>query len=187
MNPRVNALPRATHRARPLLATLLVVLVARAAPAQRIPASQHGSVTQRVGRTDIAVSYNRPVARGRTLFGDLVQWGRIWHPGADSATTITFSRDVTIAGRDIPAGRYTLWTIPEEPPQPWTVILSRGVDVWHTQYPGESLDALRISVVPEQGDHMEVLAFYFPIVTSDSTVLRLHWGTTIVPITIRAK
>src|SRR5438046_9965045 len=77
--------------------------------------------------------------------------------------------------------------IPEEPPQPWTVILSRGVDVWHTQYPGESLDALRISVVPEQGDHMEVLAFYFPIVTSDSTVLRLHWGTTIVPITIRAK
>jgi len=187
VNPRVNALPRATHRARPLLATLLVVLVARAAPAQRIPANQHGSVTQRVGRTDIAVSYNRPVARGRTLFGDLVQWGRIWHPGADSATTITFSRDVTIAGRDIPAGRYTLWTIPEEPPQPWTVILSRGVDVWHTQYPGESLDALRISVVPEQGDHMEVLAFYFPIVTSDSTVLRLHWGTTIVPITIRAK
>ena len=67
------------------------------------------------------------------------------------------------------------------------MILSRGVDVWHTQYPGESLDALRISVVPEQGDHMEVLAFYFPIVTSDSTVLRLHWGTTIVPITIRAK
>src|SRR6266516_1957840 len=198
-HPRAARLPRRGRRgavardtvrmnpARPFLATLLVALAARSAPGQRIAASQHGSVTQRVGHTDIGVSYNRPVARGRTLFGDLVRWGRIWHPGADSATTITFSRDVTITGHDIPAGRYTLWTIPEEPPKPWTVILSRGVDVWHTQYPGESLDALRISIAPEQGTHMEVLAFYFPIVAPDSTVLHLHWGTTIVPITIRTK
>ena len=172
---------------RVLLASLLAMLLVAGLPAQRIPASQHGSVTQRVGLTDIAVSYNRPVARGRRLFGELVRWGHIWHPGADSATTITFSRDVTIAGHDIAAGRYTLWTIPEEPPKPWTVILSRGVDVWHTQYPGEALDALRITVAPEQGAHMEVLAYYFPIVAPDSTLLRLHWGTTIVPITIRTK
>jgi len=172
---------------RALLVPLLATFVARAASAQRIPASQHGSVTQRVGNTDIAVTYNRPVARGRRLFGDLVRWGHIWHPGADSATTIAFSRAVTIAGHDVAAGRYTLWTIPEEPPKPWTLILSRGVDVWHTQYPGEALDALRISVAPEQGAHMEVLAFYFPIVAPDSTVLRLHWGTTIVRIAIRPK
>ena len=170
-----------------LLTVFLTLLVVRAAPAQRIPASQHGSVMQRVGSTDIAVSYNRPVARGRRLFGDLVRWGRIWHPGADSATTISFGHDVTIAGHDVAAGRYTLWTIPEEPPKPWTVILSRGVDVWHTQYPGETLDALRITVPPEQGAHMEVLAYYFPFVAPDSTVLRLHWGTTIVPLTIRTK
>ena len=170
-----------------LLTVLLTLLVVRAAPAQRTPASQHGSVTQRAGLTDIAVSYNRPVARGRRLFGDLVRWGRIWHPGADSATTISFGHDVTIAGHDVAAGRYTLWTIPEEPPKPWTVILSRGVDVWHTQYPGETLDALRITVAPEQGAHMEVLAYYFPFVAPDSTVLRLHWGTTIVPLAIRTK
>ncbi|HYT82135.1 MAG TPA: DUF2911 domain-containing protein [Gemmatimonadales bacterium] len=173
--------------ARPALILLLATSVARDAAAQRIPASQHGSVTQRVGYTDIAVSYNRPVARGRRLFGELVRWGRVWHPGADSATTIGFSRDVTIAGHAIAAGRYTLWTIPEEPPKPWTLILSRGVDVWHTDYPGEALDALRITVAPEQGAHMEVLAFYFPIVAPDSAVLRLHWGTTLVPITIRPK
>ena len=178
-----------TRRPAPcVLLTLFVApLIAGGASAQRIPASQHGSVTQRVGLTDIAVSYNRPVARGRRLFGELVRWGHIWHPGADSATTITFSRGVTIAGHDIAPGRYTLWTIPEEPPKPWTVILSRGVDVWHTQYPGEALDALRITVPPEQGAHMEVLAYYFPIVAPDSTLLRLHWGTTIVPITIRTK
>ncbi|PYO32769.1 MAG: hypothetical protein DMD51_09040 [Gemmatimonadetes bacterium] len=172
---------------RVLLTLLLATPSVGGASAQRIPASQHGSVTQRVGSTDIAVSYNRPVARGRRLFGELVRWGHIWHPGADSATTITFSRDVAIAGHDVAAGRYTLWTIPEEPPKPWTLILSRGVDVWHTQYPGETLDALRITVAPEQGAHMEVLAYYFPIVAPDSTVLRLHWGTTIVPITIRPK
>jgi Protein of unknown function (DUF2911) len=174
-------------RVKALFPPLVTMLVVRAAPAQQIPASQHGTVTQRVGFTDIAVSYNRPVARGRRLFGELVRWGHIWHPGADSATTISFSRDVTIAGHDITAGRYTLWTIPEAPPQPWTVILSRGVDVWHTQYPGEALDALRITVAPEQGAHMEVLAYYFPIVAPDSAVLRLHWGTTIVPITLRPK
>jgi len=178
-----------TRRPAPyVLLTLFVApLIAGDASAQWIPASQHGSVTQRVGLTDIAVSYNRPVARGRRLFGELVRWGHIWHPGADSATTITFSRGVTIAGHDIAPGRYTLWTIPEEPPKPWTVILSTGVDVWHTQYPGEALDALRITVAPEQGAHMEVLAYYFPIVAPDSTLLRLHWGTTIVPITIRTK
>ena len=52
----------------------------------QVPRSQHGTVTQRVGTTDITISYNRPVARGRTLFGDdgVVHWGRLWHPGADS-------------------------------------------------------------------------------------------------------
>jgi len=153
----------------------------------QVPRSQHGSVTQRVGSTDISISYNRPVARGRELFGGIVRWGRVWHPGADSATTISFSRDVSIEGHDLAAGRYTLWTIPAESPQPWTVIFSRALGVWHTPYPGESSDVLRVTVPSEQGAHMEVLAYYFPVVTPDSAQLRLHWGTTIVPVWIRPK
>ena len=156
---------------------------------QQVPRSQHGSVTQRVGSTDIAISYNRPVARGRELFGSggIIRWGRVWHPGADSATTISFSRDVSIAGHDLAAGRYTLWTIPAEAPQPWTIIFSRALGVWHTPYPGESSDVLRVTATAEQGAHMEVLAYYFPVVTPDSALLRLHWGTTIVPIWIKPK
>jgi len=150
----------------------------------QVPRSQHGSVTQRVGTTDIAISYNRPVARGRELFGTLVRWGRIWHPGADSATTISFSKDVTIDGHALKAGRYTLWTIPEES-KPWTVIFNRGVGGWHTNYPGESQDALRIAVTPETGTHIETLTYYFPMVDADSTLLRLQWGTVIVPMKIR--
>src|SRR5881628_173413 len=151
----------------------------------QVPRSQHGSVTQRVGTTDIAVSYNRPVARGRELFGSLVAWGRRWHPGADSATTIAFSKDVAIDGHTLAAGRYTLWTIPEAPPKPWTVIFNKGVGVWHTNYPGESQDALRITVAPETGPHMETLTYYFPMVDADSAVLRLQWGTVIVPMRIK--
>ena len=101
-----------------------------------------------MGITDIAISYNRPVARGRELFGTggIVRPGRVWHPGADSATTISFSRDVSIDGHDLAAGRYTLWTIPPpESLQPWTVIFSRALGVWHTPYPGEASDVLRLT------------------------------------------
>ena len=167
----------------------LILLFTHRAVSAQVPRSQHGSVTQRVGTTEITISYNRPVARGRELFGGgtLVRWGRLWHPGADSATTISFSRDVTIDGQALAAGRYTLWTIPNEPPKPWTVIFNRGVGVWHTNYPGEAQDALRVEVTPETGAHMETLVYYFPMVDADSAVLRLHWGTTIVPMRIRTK
>jgi len=148
-----------------------------------IPFSQHGSVSQRMGLTDIHIEYNRPVARGRQLFGHLVPWGEIWHPGADSATTITFSRDVLIEGKPLAAGSYTLWTIPDS--TRWTVIFSRALHVFHKPHPSPDLDVLRVGVTPERGDHMEVLAYYFPVVGPDSATLRLHWGTTIVPIKIR--
>jgi hypothetical protein len=60
------------------------------------------------------------------------------------------------------------------------------VEVFHSPYPGESQDVLRAAVAPEQGSHMDALAFYFPVVAPDSAVLRMHWGTTIIPIRIRA-
>ncbi|MBI2073147.1 MAG: DUF2911 domain-containing protein [Gemmatimonadetes bacterium] len=168
-----------------VVALLLVVVGAPAADAQQgIPFSQHGTVSQRVGYTDIAISYNRPVARGRTLFGGVVRWGRIWNPGADSATTIELSRDVEIEGQPLAAGSYTLWMMPQPAPEPWTVIFSKAVHVFHTPYPGERHDALRLTVMPEAGAHMEVLAFYLPVVAPDSAVLRMHWGTTIVPLRI---
>ena len=165
-----------------------VVAMMAAAPqacAQGIPFSQHGSVSQRVGFTDVSVEYNRPVARGRTLFGDhaVVRWGEIWHPGADSATTITLSRDVLVEGQPLKAGAYTLWTIPR--PDTWTIIFSHAVHVFHIPYPGHAKDALRVEVKPETGSHMDALAYYFPVVGPDSTILRLHWGEMVVPIHIR--
>ena len=168
-----------------LLALGGVLAAAPEARAQGIPFSQHASVRQRVGFTDVSIEYNRPVARGRTLFGEhgVVHWGEIWHPGADSATTITLSRDVLVEGKPLAAGAYTLWTIPR--PDVWTVIFSRAVHVFHLPYPGEAQDALRVDVKPETGSHMDALAYYFPMVAPDSAVLRLHWGEMVVPIRIK--
>ena len=168
------------------LATLLL-FAPQQAPAQAIPFSQHATVSQRVGVTDILIEYNRPVARGRILFGPagVVRPGRIWHPGADSATRVTFSRDVAVEGQPLRAGRYSLWLLTAES-SPWILIVSRAVEVFHSPYPGEEYEVLRVPVTPEPGSHMEALAFYFPVVAPDSAVLRLHWGTTIVPIRIRA-
>jgi Protein of unknown function (DUF2911) len=164
-----------------------VALLAAAHPlsAQAIPFSQHGSVSQRVGFTDITIEYNRPVAHGRKLFGDhsVVPWNQIWHPGADSATTITFGRDVLVEGHPLAAGAYTLWTIPR--PDRWTIIFSHAVHVFHIPYPGAASDALRVEVVPETGAHLETLAYDFPVVGPDSTVLRLQWGEMVVPVLIR--
>ncbi len=165
---------------------LLAVFLAGAttASAQRVRRSQLGSVTQTVSRTEITVTYSRPTARGRDLFGALVKYDEIWMPGANWATTIEFSEDVTIAGQKVPEGKYSIWTIPGE--LEWTFILSKKSRVYHTDYP-KGQDAVRTTVTPESASHMETMAFYFPIVGADSATLYLHWGETVIPLTINTK
>lgn len=153
--------------------------------APRVRASQTGSVMQEVDRTKITLTYDRPVARGRALFGAVVKLDSMWMPGANWATTIEVSDDVLVQGAALAKGRYSVWAVPGA--SEWTIIFSRRDRAWHTQYPGESEDALRVRSRIENGAHMETLAWYFPVVASDSAVLRLHWGTTMVPLAIRLK
>jgi len=159
-------------------------VTAMTAAAQGVPFSQHGTVSQRVSHTNIAIEYNRPVARGRTLFGALVKWDSVWHPGADSATRITLDKDVVLEDKPLARGEYSIWLIPRER-APWTLILSSATHVFHSPYPGPQHDVLRVDISPERGAHMETLAYYFPVVGRDSVVLRMHWGETILPIRIR--
>ena len=144
--------------------------------------SQSGLVWQEVANTQIEVTYDRPVARGRDLFGGIVPFGETWNPGANDATAISFTRDVTINGNALPAGKYSLWAIPD--PNRWTLIFNRQADVYHTPYPGEDDDALRFMASPRRGAHMETLAFYFAAVEKKDAELRLHWGETYVPFNI---
>lgn len=156
------------------------------ASGQQIKKSQHGSLSQTIADTEVTIVYNRPVARGRTLFGPdgIVPYGEEWNPGADQATSIEFSRDVTVNGEPLAAGAYSIWAIPGA--ERWTIIFSDAADVFHVPYPGEERDALRLEVRPERGCHMETLAFYFPVVEGTEAELRLHWGETVVPLTIEA-
>jgi hypothetical protein len=169
-------------------ASLVMLLAASTAcQAQGYPGSQHGTVSQRVAFTDISVIYNRPTARGRELFGDsgVVHWGRVWNPGADSATHIVLSQDVKVNGQRLEAGEYSLWLIPA-PTGPWTLIFNRKAHVFHTPYPGPDGDALRLQVAPESGAHLETLTIYFPEVLRDTAVLRIHWGEVVIPLNIEA-
>jgi hypothetical protein len=169
-----------------LRATLLLggVLLAPAAAllGQVARKSQHGSVMQVIGATTVTVLYNRPSARGRRLFGDLVPYGRAWTPGADTATTVAFTRAVRVAGEPLAAGTYSLWMIPEKD-EAWTVIFSKAAPVFHIPYP-PGHDALRVKLKPQAGSFVETLAFYFPLVAPDSAVLEFHWGETAVSIPI---
>jgi hypothetical protein len=164
----------------------VLLFVPAVLPAQ-IPQSQHATVTQIMGTTQVTIVYNRPSARGRTLFGrgGVVPWGKVWCPGADTATTITLSKDMVVGGQPLAAGKYSIWAIPG--PDEWTLILSRAADVFHIPYPGAAQDALRLTVKPQTGPFMESLSFYFPAANADRALLNLHWGETIVQVPLAVK
>jgi hypothetical protein len=159
------------------------VIAAMQAAAQPPRPSQHGSVSQQIGNTKITIEYNRPVARGRALFGGIVPYGRVWCPGADECTSITLSTNVEVNGQKLAAGTYSLWAEPQ--PDRWTIIFNNAHPVFHTRYPS-SQDVLRVHATPREGAHMETLAFYFPSVDGRRAELVLHWGTVVVPLQIDA-
>src|SRR5580692_8449193 len=83
---------------------------------------------QRVGLTDITITYHRPLVNGRKIWGGLVPLGEVWRAGANENTTITFPNDVSIEGKSLPAGTYGLHMIPGE--NEWTVIFSKMHTAW---------------------------------------------------------
>jgi hypothetical protein len=169
------------------LGIVVVAVLTASTPArsQGYPFSQRGSVQQDVALTSITVAYGRPVARGRALFGALVPWDSIWHPGADSATRVSINHDILVEGRALKAGEYSLWLVPRER-GPWTLIFSRAAHVFHKPYPGEAANVLRVDVMPETLSPMESMAIYFPQVLRDEALLRIHWGTTGISARIKA-
>lgn len=152
--------------------------------AQKIKKSQKASLSQTIDKTEITITYFRPVARGRALFGELVPYDKVWQPGANNATIFEVTEDIDVEGSTLPAGKYSLWAIPGE--TQWTFIFSNKWDAWHTKYPKKD-DALRVQIECEEGMHMEALAYYFPYIEGKEAVLHFHWGKTIVPLKISTK
>lgn len=172
-----------SNRRTNVAALALTLLGAGIAGAQNTR-SQLGTVAQSIAGTRVEIVYRRPVARGRTLFGSLVPWGRVWTPSADTAARLTTSGPLQINGAELPAGTYSVWAIPDS--ASWTIVFNSVPEVFHLRYP-DGRDVLRVRATPVAGEHVETLMFAFPLVDADSARLELRWGATVVPLSIHAK
>lgn len=168
------------------LALLPILLVPASASAQ-VRASERATVTQVVDGTTIGVDYSRPVARGRAdLFGGVVHWGEVWTPGANEATALELSQDVTIEGIPVPAGRWSVWmTVVED--GPWELLLDPRDTLFHTERPDSVEGQIRFDVTPGPAAHVEVLTWSFPRIERDRATLTMAWGTTTVPLEIEVQ
>jgi hypothetical protein len=160
------------------LFTGFLVLAAAASPARadlELPRpSPMAKVTQTIGLTDVTVEYSSPGVKNRKIWGDLVPYDKMWRTGANTATKISFSKDVTFAGKPVPAGTYALFTIPTK--GAWTVILNKNPNQPGTaQDYKQDQDLLRVQLTPKPAPFRERLAFIFADMTDDKGTLELEW------------
>ena len=145
-------------------------------------ASQKAFVSQTVGLTDISISYHRPGVKGREIWGHLVPYDVVWRAGANENTTITFSDEVMIEGKSLPAGTYGLHMIPTR--DDWTIIFSNNNWSWGSFSYDDKEDALRVKVKPAAADFQEWLDYTFENPSANSVEIVLHWEKIAVPINI---
>ena len=147
--------------------------------------SQMASVMQRVGITDITITYSRPSVNGREIWGKLVPFGMNnlgfgtskaapWRAGANENTTISFTHDVIIGGQPLKAGTYGLHINVKDLDNA-TVILSKDIDAWGSYFYDPNEDALRVDVKMNNIAHTELLTFSFDEIDKNSAVASLKW------------
>ena len=147
-------------------------------------ASSKQVVTQDLGISQITLTYARPNVNGRQIFGGLEQYGKVWRTGANGATTLSFSGDVIINGKTLPAGTYGLFTIPDK--NEWTVILNKNSAQWGAYEYNSSDDVLRFTVKPEKtAKKIETFTICFPAVTTSTVTLNLAWENTSISFDIK--
>ncbi len=144
--------------------------------------SQRATVTQRIGLTDITIAYHEPLVGGRELWGKIVPYGKVWRAGANENTTISFSDDVSVEGKPLPAGTYGLHTVPDE--DKWTVIFSKNATSWGSFSYDEKEDALRVDVKPQPAEFREALTYTFDDIKPESAAATLRWEKLAVPFHI---
>jgi hypothetical protein len=136
------------------------------------------------GKT-ILVNYSSPRMRGRKIYGDLVPYGEVWRAGADDATSFVTNADLMVGGKLVPAGKYTLFALPNA--DKWTLIISKQTGEWGIPYPGSSQDLLRTDMKVEKlGQRAENFVIAFDQAGAACT-MRLDWETTRASIEISEK
>ncbi len=150
----------------------------------RMPAASSGqTLVQDFGLGKITLTYSRPSMKGRKIFGALEPYDKVWRTGANSATVIKFSEPVTIEGKEIPAGEYGLFTIPNK--KEWTVILSKTAKTWGAYTYSEADDFARFKVKPNSlKESMETFTIQFSDIKTTSAQLHMMWENTDVAINL---
>ncbi|MBA2457941.1 MAG: DUF2911 domain-containing protein [Gemmatimonadales bacterium] len=160
----------------------LAALAAQAPPLVMPKQSPRATVGQTVGLTEITITYDRPAAAGREVWGKLVPFDSVWRAGANENTVIAFSSPVTVGGQQVPAGRYGLHMIPTS--GDWTIILSRQASAWGSFSYDPKEDVVRVKTRPAPAEPQERLAYTFDSPGSDSVVATLRWEKLAVPFPI---
>lgn len=141
------------------------LMVPRASPA--------ATVSQAVGFDTATVAFSRPGVKGRTVWGGVVPYGKVWRAGANEATTVTFSGDVRVGGKRLAAGTYALFILPTE--KDWTFIFSTETKAWGSFAYDPKDDVLRVSAVPGAAPAQERLEIGFEDLTDSGATLYVHW------------
>ena len=138
------------------------------------------------GKT-VKIDYSSPRAKGRKIFGGasegaLVPYGEVWRTGANESTTFVTDGDLKVGGKDVPAGSYTIFTVPKA--DQWWLVISKKTGEWGTDYPGEKEDLARVPMkVSQNGPPVENFLIAFDQAGSKCT-LRMEWATTIASVDI---
>jgi hypothetical protein len=178
-----------------ILALVLALPSPSAAQGPQVRASLKAGVMQRLGAdTDITIEYSRPGVKGRKIWGALVPYGMApgnqysknqpfpWRAGANENTTISFSKDVLIEGKPLPAGKYGLHMVPSE--KEWTIIFSKNNSAWGSFSYKPEEDVLRITVTPVAAPFEEWLSYGFDDLAGKSATAFLRWEQLKVPFKI---
>ncbi|MCU0335535.1 MAG: DUF2911 domain-containing protein [Chitinophagaceae bacterium] len=167
-----------------MAALVLAFAVGVQAQALRTPApSTTQYIKQDFGLGTIELSYSRPSAKGRVVMGDLVPYGKVWRTGANQATTITFSDDVKIGGKDVKAGKYGLLSIPDA--KEWTLIITKDLNVTSPAAYNEANDVVRVKApVMMANMKAETFTMQFQAITNNSCELHLRWESVMVALPI---
>jgi hypothetical protein len=123
--------------------------------------------------------------KGRKIFGDLVPFGQVWRAGANEATTFVTTADLKVGGKDVPAGSYTIFTVPEH--DKWTLVISKKTGEWGTAYPGPAEDLVRIDM---KASKTSALVENFTIAFDKSGAgcsLRMEWENAKATVDVAAK
>lgn len=168
--------------------TAAFCLLASAAFAQKLdlPAkSPAAKLTQTVGLTDITIEYSSPAVKGRKIWGALVPYKEVWRTGANQATRFTFSKDVVIGDKPVPAGTYAFFAIPTD--KQWTLILNKDAFQGGASAYKQDADVLRLDVKPVAVPMRERLAYAVTNFTDDAAQIDLEWEKLRVSLPVKLK